>query len=107
MIRVRCAPYPSGLAFTTARRPAVVALITDPQQQLRRRLEGLQRRYGLTHAEAKLTMALLTSGNRKDAAGLRGVSVSTARSQLTSIFDKTGVRRQTDLVRLLMTDRED
>ena len=48
--------------------------------------------------------AAKSSGSRKAAADRRGVSDATARAQLTSIFDKTGVRKQTDLMRLLLAE---
>lgn len=101
---LHCAPYPGGLLYPAARRPAVVIMISDPQGRLRRRLAGLQQRHGLTAAEVALALALVETGSRKTAAALRGVSDATARAQLTSIFDKIGVRKQTDLVRLLMAE---
>ncbi|RYE57592.1 MAG: helix-turn-helix transcriptional regulator [Hyphomicrobiales bacterium] len=103
-LSVQCAPYPGGLIFPASRRPAVIVIIADPQRKLRQRLEAVQRRFGLTTAEAELALALVETGSRKAAAAGRGVSDATARAQLTSIFDKTGVRRQTDLVRLLMEE---
>ena len=36
------------------------------------------------------------------AADILGISPSTARTHVTSIFDKTGVRRQAELLRLLI-----
>lgn len=102
---VHCVPYPGGLMFPAARRPAVIVIITDPHRKLQKRLAGLQQRFGLTSAEVELALALVETGSRKAAASDRGVSDATARTQLTSIFDKTGVRRQTDLVRLLLEER--
>lgn len=101
---LHCAPYPGGALFPAGRRPAVIVLVSDPRRRLHGRLQDLQRRYGLTVAEAGLALALLETGSRKAAAEARGVSDATARAQLTSIFDKTGIRRQTDLVRLLMAE---
>lgn len=101
---VHCAPYPGGLLYPTGRRPAVIIIISDPQNRLRRRLARLQRRWGLTAAEVELALALVETGSRKAAADRRGVSDATARAQLTSIFDKTGVRKQTDLMRLLLAE---
>lgn len=103
-LTVRCAPFPGSATFPTAQRPAVIVVISDPLAEMRQRLIDVQRNYGLTHAEAELAMAVLQTGSRKAAAEMRGVSDSTARTQLSSIFDKTGVRRQTELVRLLLDD---
>lgn len=104
VLGVHCAPYPGGLLYPAGRRPAVIIIVSDPQGRLHRRLSGLQRRYGLTAAEVALALALVETGSRKAAAEERGVSDATARAQLTSIFDKTGVRKQTDLVRLLLAE---
>jgi len=35
-----------------------------------------------------------------------GVSVGTVRSQIKSVFSKTGVKRQGELIRLLMSNSE-
>lgn len=101
---VQCAPYPGGILYPAGRRPAVILIISDPQSRLRRRLADMQQRWGLTTAEVALAKALVETGSRKAAADQRGVSDATARAQLTSIFDKTGVRKQTDLVRLLLAE---
>jgi DNA-binding CsgD family transcriptional regulator len=54
----------------------------------------------LTQAEETI-IALLAAGlTAKEIAYERGVTVSTVRAQIRSIFEKTGIRRQVDLVRL-------
>lgn len=57
--------------------------------------------YGLTEAEARLARALSAGHSIESAAAGLGVRANTARSQLKSVFRKTGVNRQQDLVRLL------
>ena len=105
MLVVQCAPFPGSAVFPTPQRPAAIVIIADPQHQLRQRLAQLQRMHGLTAAETELALAVVQTGSRKEAADRRGVTDATARAQLSSIFDKVGVRRQTDLVRLLMGGR--
>ncbi len=105
VLDVQCAPFSGSALFPTPQRPAAIVIITDPQQHLRQRLVEWQRVYGLTTAETELALAVVQTGSRKQAAELRNVTDATARAQLSSIFDKTGVRRQTDLVRLLMGGR--
>ncbi len=56
---------------------------------------------GVTPAEAKLILQLLDGLTLTDAAKELGISRNTARAQLSSIFSKTGVNRQTQLVRLV------
>lgn len=104
-LSVQCAPFSASQLFPQPQRPAAVVIIADPHQKLRQRLAEMQQTFGLTQAEAELAQAVVLAGSRKIAAEMRGVTDATARAQLSSIFDKTGVRRQTDLVRLLMGGR--
>ncbi|WP_238273027.1 helix-turn-helix transcriptional regulator [Methylobacterium cerastii] len=62
----------------------------------------LERIFGLTRTEAKLAVLLASGASTSEAAGLQGVSVATARSQLAAIFVKTRTTRQAELVRLLV-----
>ena len=101
---VQCAPYSAEMHYAAPQRPSAILMITDPNQRMRQRMRELTQRFGLTRAEIELALAVVETGSRKAAAEMRGVSDATARAQLTSIFDKTGVRRQTELVRLLMYD---
>ena len=57
--------------------------------------------FGLSRAEARLALGLLMGRSTAECARLAGVGVATVRSQLHSIFIKTGVRRQAQLVALL------
>lgn len=62
--------------------------------------EVLVKLYGLTPAETRLA-ALLAQGHGLDTAGdALGIAVTTVRTHLQRLFDKTGTRRQADLVRL-------
>jgi DNA-binding CsgD family transcriptional regulator/PAS domain-containing protein len=68
-------------------------------------LQALARRYGLTAAEARLWRELLAGKALKAIAGKRGTSVETLRIHLKNLFRKTGVHRQSELMRLgLMND---
>ena len=49
-----------------------------------------------------MLQSVIEAGSVPMAADILGISSSTARTHVTSIFDKTGVRRQADLLRLLM-----
>ncbi|TGQ17845.1 hypothetical protein EN809_010430 [Mesorhizobium sp. M2E.F.Ca.ET.166.01.1.1] len=55
----------------------------------------------LTAAEAAIARALVNGKTKNDIADARRVSKDTVRIQLRSIFEKTGVRRQSDLIRVL------
>lgn len=62
----------------------------------------LRRRFGLTNAEANVAVEVLKGGGREAVAAELGVSMTTVRTHLSRIFEKTGVRRQSELVHLLL-----
>jgi DNA-binding CsgD family transcriptional regulator len=59
--------------------------------------------FGLSEAEAQLAVALGSGKTLEHAAQERGTSIHTIRTQLKSIFNKTGTKRQSDLVALLLS----
>lgn len=77
--------------------------IAEPNQGVTidaKRLAGL---YGLTRSEARI-LARLASGETVDQiAKAGGHQLSTIRSQLKSVFSKTGTRRQPDLIKLVLS----
>lgn len=58
--------------------------------------------YSLTPAEARVAGRIVQGWSPKRIASECGVSLSTVRSQVQSLFEKTGAHRQTDLVRLML-----
>jgi DNA-binding CsgD family transcriptional regulator len=65
------------------------------------RIERLGARFGLTASEARLALYIAGGHSLATYAGARGITRTTARNQLQMVFDKTGVRRQAELVKLL------
>ena len=63
--------------------------------------ELLARAFNLSPAEIRLAQHLARGESLEEIAPRVGVKISTARSQLASIFTKTGVKRQPKLVALL------
>ena len=63
--------------------------------------DSMMRRLGLTAAEARVASKLLEGLPISEAAKMLGVTALTARTHLKSIFAKTGVRRQSELISLL------
>lgn len=63
-------------------------------------LQELTGRYGLTAAEARLWRELLAGKALKTIAGESNISVETLRIHLKHLFQKTGVHRQSELMRL-------
>jgi DNA-binding CsgD family transcriptional regulator/PAS domain-containing protein len=93
-------PLPAGHPSSVPRSAAVI-FVSDPEARADSTPLVLQRLYGLSPAEGRLA-ALLFQGRRlEEAAEELGISLHTARNQLKSIFQRTGSRRQSDLMRLL------
>ena len=61
------------------------------------------RRYAITPAECRLLVLLTQGMTITDAAETLGIALSTAKTHLAHIFDKTGTQRQAELVRLAMS----
>lgn len=68
------------------------------------RAQVLRLKYGLTAAEAAFALEIAKGDGKQAAADRRGVSFATARTHLSRIFEKTGVHRQAELVRLVLGD---
>jgi DNA-binding CsgD family transcriptional regulator len=90
------------MPWMMARRPAAIVLVSDPEMEIRSRIDSLRERFGLTPAEAAFALEIVKGDGRKATADRLGITVGTARSHLSKIFDKTGVTRQAELVRLLL-----
>lgn len=56
--------------------------------------------YGLTPTEMRLLEGLLSGCSLAEAASNLGISINTAKTHLARVFSKTGVSRQTELIRL-------
>lgn len=83
--------------------PLALVVIARPRPDAERIARRVRRLYGLTEAEARVVAALTLGETVDQIAAAHGVRVSTVRAQVRAIFEKTGVHRQTDLVRLALT----
>ncbi len=95
---LRYSPFDLG-----ASRSAAAIFISDPEVRHEPPAELLTRLYGLTGKEARLAAALLAGENLKQAAAELEIAEWTARDYLKAIFRKTGTRRQSELITLLLT----
>jgi DNA-binding CsgD family transcriptional regulator len=91
----------------TAPMPEIMAFAGDPVQGQSVPAQAdtekhLRVRFGFTRAEARVALAVLNGGRRRAVAAELGVSDATVRTHLGRVFDKTGVRRQAELVQVLM-----
>jgi DNA-binding CsgD family transcriptional regulator len=82
---------------------AVALYVTDPRQPIESPEEVLQRLFGLTGREATVLRVLVEGGDLKQAAASLGMAYETARTHVRHIMETTGARRQTDLVRMVLT----
>ena len=62
---------------------------------------SLSESFGLTPAEVRLARKLRDGRSLQEAADELSVSVNTVRNQLRAVFDKMGLKRQSDLIRAL------
>jgi DNA-binding CsgD family transcriptional regulator/PAS domain-containing protein len=83
-------------------RPTAMLLFTDPERDRLARKDQLRRRFGLTSAETDVAFEIVRGDGREAVAARLGISVTTACTHLAHIFEKTGTRRQAQLVRLLL-----
>jgi DNA-binding CsgD family transcriptional regulator len=98
-------PHRARLAWIDIVRPRAILFITDPEEAAVVRRESLRQDFGLTPAEAGFTREVLKADGLQAAADRLGISLTTARTHLAHVFDKTGARRQAELVRLILQNQ--
>ncbi len=84
------------------RRPAVAVFISDPMAPRQAPSDVLIELFGLTPAESKLAVRLVNGQSLDEASLSLNISRNTAKSHLSSVFSKTGVARQTQLIQLIL-----
>ncbi|MFP5456378.1 MAG: helix-turn-helix transcriptional regulator [Alphaproteobacteria bacterium] len=81
--------------------PALVLFLTDPTHGPRISAEAIRDLLGLTQGEAAVAAHLAEGLAPAEVAARLGISANTVRAHLRSIFGKTGVKRQSQLVQLV------
>jgi DNA-binding CsgD family transcriptional regulator len=81
---------------------AVSIAFTDPERAAEPDADLIARLYGFTAREAGVAALLLKGLSPSEAARELAMSENTVRTHIRHLFDKTGVERLADLVRLLM-----
>jgi DNA-binding CsgD family transcriptional regulator len=76
--------------------------IRDPERKSQPSLELVKQLFDLTPAEARLALLLADGLTLDEAAEALEIRKNTIRAHLRSIFSKTGVKRQTTLVTLML-----
>jgi DNA-binding CsgD family transcriptional regulator len=90
----------------TSQMVAAIVFVTDPLRRQRPARDALRAMFGLTPAECRVALLVGDGHAPRQIADMVGVSVNTVRSQMKSVFAKTGVKRQGELIRLLMRNSE-
>lgn len=75
----------------------------DDAGSLDRRLAVAQAVFGLSPGQVRVARHIAEGSGPKGAAEALGISVNTARTHLSRLYEKTGVGTQTALVRLLLS----
>jgi DNA-binding CsgD family transcriptional regulator len=83
-------------------RASAGVFVQDPTAAPRTAGEAFARLYGLTGAELKVLLALAPGLTAKEAALALGLREPTIKTHLQRIYVKTGMSRQSELVRLLL-----
>lgn len=99
LLAVGNAPAPEFVAAGGG--PAAVLYLTDPAADPHVSTEAVRELLGLTQSEAAVTAHLAEGLALAEVATRLGISPNTVRAHLRSIFGKTGVKRQSQLVQLV------
>lgn len=83
-------------------RPSVAVFVRDTEGKVDPPVRLAQQLFHLTPAETALAIQLANGLSLEEAAEVLNIKRNTARAHLRSIFSKTGVRRQTELVRIFL-----
>lgn len=99
-------PLRSAIADATAARHSTrtgaLMFVFDPESAPVITAELVRKLFDLSAVEAELAVALCGGQSPDEIATERGRAVSTVRSQIRSLFAKTGTNRQADLIGLLL-----
>lgn len=101
---VHCLPLRprSSIRERDARAARVLVVLHDPDRKTRLDPALVERLFGLTPTEALLAVTLAEGRPLLDFARDRGCTEQTARTHLKRVLEKTGAKRQAELVRLIL-----
>jgi DNA-binding CsgD family transcriptional regulator len=100
-LQVVVTPFRSETTFVQDR-PCAILLLTDPDEQPVSRAAVLRALYRLSPLEARIVDQLSAGSDVAAIADQLGITANTVRFYLKEIFRKTGTRRQSDLIRLVL-----
>jgi DNA-binding CsgD family transcriptional regulator len=80
---------------------AIAAIVGPPRHSARFPLRAIRELFGLTAREAQVATLLVDGFNLTEIAERLGLGVGTTRNHLKKVFEKSGTRRQGELIALL------
>jgi len=101
-LNVLVTPLFSHNQLAVQKRATVALFLSDPEATEEADDDALRRFFGLSRAEAHVAALLIQGKEVKQVSEELHVSLATTRTHLRSIFDKTGTRRQAELVQLIL-----
>jgi DNA-binding CsgD family transcriptional regulator len=101
-LSVTVAPLQAGRWPMFSSGPSVLVCVTDLASDIDVPETRMRDLFALTAAEARVARLLLRGAKPREVAAMTGVGLTTVRSQLSSVFDKTGAADQAELLRLMM-----
>jgi len=100
-LSVIVAPVRKSASKNAHAKIAAILFVSDPDFDVDLPKSLLRTLFGLTQSEAKIAVAVANGESLEQLAKTSGVKVSTVRTHLKKIFEKTGRVRQAELVRML------
>jgi DNA-binding CsgD family transcriptional regulator len=101
-LNVVIVPVVSSPVLTISPQPAAMLVVTDPDRTPKARAEIIREALHLTEAESRLAAVLFTGATLREAAELLGKSFHTCKTQLKSIYAKTGCSSHIELTKKLL-----
>lgn len=106
--RVRClvSPLrgnPLSQQYSDTCQPLAIVYFHDPRTEVYVDLECLMQLYGLSEAESRVAAGISRGLGPQQVADTYQISVHTVRTQLKSVFIKTGTTRQSELAKEILT----
>lgn len=98
---VTVSPYTTGAPVPRSEPLAMLLLSHGKPKHIDERFMADE--YGVTPAEMRLLRALAEGEPLKSYADRHDIRITTVKTHLTALFDKTGVRRQSDLIRFVLS----
>lgn len=102
-VSILAAPLPERTSSWMSGDPRWLLLVFDPARRIAASTELISRDLNISHREAQLTALLAEGYDLEEAATELAISINTARTHLKSVFAKTGVRSQGELIRVMVS----